>query len=392
MNHPEAGGSEKYLDEVARAWRPGTPRDHPVPRPTRAPYPDEIVDGVRTSGAAAATRSTCARSSRLRVGAAPAPTSSSTSRTACRSCPRWSPGSPVVNLVHHVHREQWPVVFGPLVARVGWWLESRLAPRDLPAQQLRRGVGVDPATSWPGSGVDADRITVIHNGTDAVARTDTYPRAHPVVVVLGRLVPQKRVEIAHGGRAPRWSRSCPDLQLVGRRVGLLGAPSCTRGRRRLGDRATTSPSPATCREAEKHRLLARGVGAGAARAEGGLGPGRRRGRRARHPHRRVPDAGGVNESVRDGRPACSSRAASLPTRPLSARCCGTRLCANGSAPGRPSGRRHSTGTRPCAGFEAVLAAAVGGSTARLADPRDDDAWSRDTSIGPEPSGEAQPAS
>ena len=37
-------------------------------------------------------------------------------------------GRPVVNLVHHVHREQWPVVFGPLVARLGWWVGARLAP------------------------------------------------------------------------------------------------------------------------------------------------------------------------------------------------------------------------------------------------------------------------
>ena len=37
--------------------------------------------------------------------------------------------SPVVNLVHHVHREQWPVVFGPRTARFGWWLESRAGAR-----------------------------------------------------------------------------------------------------------------------------------------------------------------------------------------------------------------------------------------------------------------------
>src|SRR5262245_10241657 len=36
---------------------------------------------------------------------------------------------PVVVLVHHVHREQWRVVLPPLQARVGWWVESRLAPR-----------------------------------------------------------------------------------------------------------------------------------------------------------------------------------------------------------------------------------------------------------------------
>ena len=35
---------------------------------------------------------------------------------------------PVVVLVHHVHREQWPVVFPGRLGRVGWWIERRLAP------------------------------------------------------------------------------------------------------------------------------------------------------------------------------------------------------------------------------------------------------------------------
>ena len=37
--------------------------------------------------------------------------------------------SPVVVLVHHVHREQWPIVFGRVTAKVGWTIESRIAPR-----------------------------------------------------------------------------------------------------------------------------------------------------------------------------------------------------------------------------------------------------------------------
>src|SRR5207344_2345020 len=36
---------------------------------------------------------------------------------------------PVVVLVHHVHREQWPVVYPGLTGRVGWFLERRVAPR-----------------------------------------------------------------------------------------------------------------------------------------------------------------------------------------------------------------------------------------------------------------------
>jgi hypothetical protein len=38
-------------------------------------------------------------------------------------------GAPVVVLVHHVHREQWHVVFGRMLAGLGWWMESRTAPR-----------------------------------------------------------------------------------------------------------------------------------------------------------------------------------------------------------------------------------------------------------------------
>src|SRR6478735_3947466 len=34
-----------------------------------------------------------------------------------------------VVLVHHVHREQWPVVYPGVTGRVGWWIEHWLAPR-----------------------------------------------------------------------------------------------------------------------------------------------------------------------------------------------------------------------------------------------------------------------
>ena len=36
---------------------------------------------------------------------------------------------PVVVLLHHVHREQWPIVFGRVGGAIGWWIESVLAPR-----------------------------------------------------------------------------------------------------------------------------------------------------------------------------------------------------------------------------------------------------------------------
>lgn len=112
--------------------------------------------------------------------------------------PFWAPlatKAPVVVLVHHVHREQWPVVFGPLVARLGWAVESRLAPK-----VYRRAPYV--AVSGPtrdelvALGVDPGRINVIHNGTDTPRALDVPRAAAPTMVVLGRLVPHKRVEHA----------------------------------------------------------------------------------------------------------------------------------------------------------------------------------------------------
>src|SRR3546814_17564783 len=46
----------------------------------------------------------------------------------CSSVLRLVTRAPVVVLVHHVHRVQWPVAVPGRLSRVGWWLESRLAP------------------------------------------------------------------------------------------------------------------------------------------------------------------------------------------------------------------------------------------------------------------------
>ncbi len=100
--------------------------------------------------------------------------------------------TPVVVLVHHVHREQWPVVYGPVRSRIGWWLESRFGPR---VYRGSRYVAVSRATrdELVELGVRGDAITVIHNGVQR-PRRETDPDPDPRVLVLGRLVPHKRVE------------------------------------------------------------------------------------------------------------------------------------------------------------------------------------------------------
>jgi glycosyltransferase involved in cell wall biosynthesis len=104
-------------------------------------------------------------------------------------------GCPVVVLVHHVHREQWGVVFGRTLAALGWWLESRVSP------SVHRGcqyIAVSEVTrrELVELGVRATSIAVVHNGSRPVPPGQPDRDPEPSLVVLGRLVPHKRVEHA----------------------------------------------------------------------------------------------------------------------------------------------------------------------------------------------------
>ncbi|HEX5597641.1 MAG TPA: glycosyltransferase family 4 protein [Micromonosporaceae bacterium] len=125
--------------------------------------------------------------------------------------PAWS-RRPVLALVHHVHRKQWNVVFGRGAARIGWWIESRLAIR---VYRRCRYVTVSEATrtELSGLGVAPQRVTVVHNGTPPLPATEVARTTYPSLIVLGRLVPHKRVEIALHTVAAL-APELPDLRLV----------------------------------------------------------------------------------------------------------------------------------------------------------------------------------
>lgn len=118
----------------------------------------------------------------------------------------------VIALVHHVHREQWQIIYPGVIGHFGWWLESWLAPR---LYRRRRYVTVSEASRHDliGLGVEADRIDVIHNGIDVPQPHHVQPRANvPTVCVLGRLVPHKQVEHALEITA-RTRAAIPDLRV-----------------------------------------------------------------------------------------------------------------------------------------------------------------------------------
>ncbi|MFD4295231.1 glycosyltransferase family 4 protein [Rhodococcus sp. NPDC058505] len=204
--HPQGGGSERYLEQVGAglaargitvtlrtAGYPGAPRE-------------EVVDGIRISrGGGRFTVYPRALAAILagRFGFGPlkgiAPDAVIDTQNGIPFFARLVSGAPSTVLVHHCHREQWPVA-GRLVGKIGWWVESRLSPRLHRTNQYLT-VSLPSAEELHALGVHRDRVAVVRNGVDpvpaaaptgdAAARTD-----HPSICVLSRLVPHKQIEDA----------------------------------------------------------------------------------------------------------------------------------------------------------------------------------------------------
>ncbi|GAW51470.1 MULTISPECIES: glycosyltransferase family 4 protein [unclassified Nocardioides] len=193
--NPEGGGAERYLEQMAAGLVERGCRVTIFCVAYAGAAPDETVDGIRF----------VRRGSKLSVY--PLGMWALLRRRLGRvdvvvdvqnGLPFFTPlvtRAPVVVLVHHVHREQWPVVYPGLAGRVGWWIESRLAPR---LYRGRQYVAVSRATraELRELGVTGPRIAVVHNGSDPVVSVDAHKSANPSICVVGRLVPHKQVEHA----------------------------------------------------------------------------------------------------------------------------------------------------------------------------------------------------
>jgi glycosyltransferase involved in cell wall biosynthesis len=249
-SHPEGGGSERYTERIAEGL---VARGYRVTIQCaahgRAPA-DEWVRGVRfrrRGGRFAVYLRAAVAVLRLR------PDVVVDVQAGLPFFSRLVARCPVVVLVHHVHREQWPAVVGPVLGRIGWWLESRLAPR------LYRGcryvtVSEQTRRELAGLGVPTSRTTVVRNGMDAPPPVRATRDPEPTLVVVGRVVPHKRVEHAVDVVA-RLARRWPKLRLevVGDGWWLGNLAEHVR-RLDLADRVTLHGYVA---ERDKHEILAR---------------------------------------------------------------------------------------------------------------------------------------
>ena len=201
--HPQGGGSETYLQRIgAQLAASGIDVTLRTARYAGAPR-REVVDGVRISragGRYAVYVLALLAMAAARIGLGPlrrlSPDVVVDTQNGLPFLARLLYGRRVVVLVHHCHREQWPVA-GPVLGRLGWFIESRLSPRVNRRNQYVT-VSLPSARDLVALGVDNERIAVVRNGLDeAPAHTLSGPRAAgPRVVVLSRLVPHKQIEDA----------------------------------------------------------------------------------------------------------------------------------------------------------------------------------------------------
>jgi len=194
VRHPQAGGAEQYMHQIARRWvEAGVRVTWFCARPASLPA-REVIDGIeieRFGGELSLYARAAARLARTR-GRYDAVVD-------CQNgIPFFSPAVagdlPVIQVVHHVHQDQFATRFSAPIAALGRTLEGRVArrvygPRTIAAvspstrQELRRRLGF------------RGPISVVPNGTAPVVDTPMPRDPDPTVAVVSRLVPHKRIDV-----------------------------------------------------------------------------------------------------------------------------------------------------------------------------------------------------
>jgi glycosyltransferase involved in cell wall biosynthesis len=194
-HNPEGGGAERYLEKMAVGLVHRGCEVTIFCAAHAAAAPDEVIDGVRFVRRGSKLSVYAAGMAALRRGDLGDPDVVVDVQNGMPFFSRLVTRKPVIVLVHHVHREQWPVVYPGLTGRVGWWIEHRLAPWLYRREQY---VAVSRATrdELRGLGVRGPRVAVVHNGTDVARPVEVQRSPEPMIAVVGRLVPHKQVEHA----------------------------------------------------------------------------------------------------------------------------------------------------------------------------------------------------
>jgi glycosyltransferase involved in cell wall biosynthesis len=248
--HPEGGGSERYVERMAEGLARRGYRVTVQCAAHRNGPADEVVNGVRfrrRGGRWGVYLWAMLAVLQLR------PDVVVDVQAGLPFFSRLVARCPVLVLVHHVHREQWCAVLGPVLGRIGWLIESRIAP--LLYRNCRYlTVSDETRRELAGLGVATSRTTVVRNGLDEPPAVNAERDRDPTLVVVGRVVPHKRVEHAVdvvARLAQRWPKL--RLEVVGHGWWLDNLRQHVE-LRDLGDRVTLH---GFVDEQDKHEILAR---------------------------------------------------------------------------------------------------------------------------------------
>ncbi|MGY1779814.1 glycosyltransferase family 4 protein [Geodermatophilus sp. SYSU D01036] len=212
VRHPQAGGAEQYAHEIARRWvRHGAEVSWFTAAVPGRPAEEEI-DGVRVSRAGGPLSVYGRTAARLL-----ATRGQFDAVVDCQNgIPFFAPafagaGVPVVQVVHHVHQDQFATRFSRPMAAVGRFLEGPVARR---VYGTRTTVAVSPSTRTELRRRLAFRgpVFVVPNGSIPVPEVRAERAAVPTVVVVSRLVPHKRVELLLGHLATS-AAEMPELRV-----------------------------------------------------------------------------------------------------------------------------------------------------------------------------------
>ena len=214
--HPQAGGAEQYMYEIARRWVAAGAVVTWFSATVEGRPGKEVTGGIRF------IRSGGDLTVYLKAAAYLVRASDEFDIVVdCQNgIPFFSPifarsGTPIVQVIHHVHQDQFATRFSAPLATLGRLLEGPMArrvygPRAIAAVSPSTRLEVRTRLRFPAP------IFVVPNGSIDVPAM-TGPRdPHPTVAVVSRLVPHKRLDLLLGEIAVA-TRQIPNL-----RVDLVG--------------------------------------------------------------------------------------------------------------------------------------------------------------------------
>ncbi|WP_236795435.1 glycosyltransferase family 4 protein [Amycolatopsis sp. GM8] len=195
IRHSQAGGAESYMHEIARRWTAAGVRvTWFTAREPGAPA-REIIDGIETHRAGGPLCVYAHTAVRLLATGARFDAVLDCQNGIPFFAPLFLPRrSPVVQVIHHVHHDQFTTRFSPAVAAFGRFLEGTVAQKAYARQTLS---AVSPSTRQEIRSRLKIRtpIFVVPNGAKPPAVTGGRRGADPRLVVVSRLVPHKRIDL-----------------------------------------------------------------------------------------------------------------------------------------------------------------------------------------------------